>query len=92
MTYKIAYIKDFDFEGYCYRQRITVTMTAKEFIAINDHLRNEFKRGKFFAEPLDIEKNYTTSTTEKIFVKYFGIDNDKRYIDWTNTVINIKLI
>jgi hypothetical protein len=91
MEYKIAYRKDFDFEGYCYRQRITATLTAKEFIAINDHLRNEFKNGKFFAEPLDIDKNYTTITTAKIFAKFFGIDSDKRLLDWANTVILINL-
>lgn len=92
MTYKIAYIKDFDFEGYCYRQRINCFMSAKEFIEINDHLRNEFKNGKFFAEPLDIEKNYTTITTAKIFTKFFGIDSDKRLLDWANTVILINLV
>ena len=34
MTYKIAYIKDFDSEGYCYRQRIKCVMSESEFNAL----------------------------------------------------------
>lgn len=89
MTYKIAYIKDFDSEGYCYRQRIKCVMSESEFNAVNRALRNAFKDGAFFADTLEFGKNYTTITTAKIFTKYFGIDTDKRLLDWANTVVLI---
>ncbi len=91
MRYKIAYRKDFDNEGYCYRQRINATMTLEEFEKVNRALRNAFKDGYFFADTLEVGKNYTTTTTAIIFAKYFGIDSDKRLLDWTNTVILIKI-
>lgn len=91
MQYKIAYRKNFDEEGYCYRQRISCVMTRKEFNNVNKALHNAFKDGKFFAEELDFGINYTTITTAKIFTHFFGIDKDKRLLDWANTVICIKI-
>ena len=91
MQYKIAYRKNFDEEGYCYRQRITCVMTFNEFNNINKALRHAFKDGAFFADELSFGVNYTTITTAKIFTQFFGIDKDKRLLDWANTVICIKI-
>lgn len=92
MDYKIAYIKDFDHEGYCYRQRIRCAMTINDFNKVNKALRHAIKDGYFFADTLDCGKNYTTITTAKIFTKFFGIDSDKRLLDWANTVILIDIV
>lgn len=92
MEYKIAYRKDFDHEGYCYRQRVRCTMSIDEFNKLNKSLRHAIKDGYFFADTLDCGKNYTTLTTAKIFAKFFGIDRDKRFLTHFNTVILIEIV
>jgi hypothetical protein len=97
---KTSYLKNWDREGTCYNQTITVKEKTDLFIKIVNHkvkltldtinqkstLSNEELKLKMYLKPLHKGKNFTTHTMRDfVFSGILGIKIKDR-----NTIINIK--
>lgn len=94
MKYVISYYKTFDKDGTCYRQRVRLSMSVSEFAQMNDEINMMSRTDRinnYFLRPLTCGVNYTTCTTANFVRKFIGAENDPRFKDDRNSVVELTL-
>ena len=95
-NYKVSYNKDWNTDGTCYNQMITIFISNQNVLddinAIISDIKsksNDFFVHRYF-KPLCVGKNYISLSFRDFLVRTF-LEADNRILD-RNTIINIKLI
>ena len=98
---KVSYQKEWNEQGTCYRQTISVYMTEDDLIHLNKKLadvRAILRYGETLdghcVDPsnikwLDFGKNYLTITEFVVLKQIFGWENEKRVLEGRNTIFKI---
>lgn len=95
ITYKVSYNKDWNTDGTCFNQMITINISNNVLADINKAISdfksksNDFFVHRYF-KPLCVGKNYISLSFRDYLVRTF-LESNNRILD-RNTIINIKLI